>query len=98
MPPGPLRTETWLLDLNLGEVGCQEAIKVEAVVVWQRDAHAVHVKRDADAVETAHEDVAFVPAAAGVLHGDAGQDADGLIERVLVEGPHGFVADGGAAD
>ncbi len=87
-----------LLHLDLREVRRQEAIEVEAVVVGKVDAHAVHVERHAEAVETAHEDVALVAAAARVLHRHAGKDAHRLIERVLVEGPHRLVGDGGAAD
>ena len=87
-----------LLHLDLGNVGGEEAVEVEAVVGRQVHAHAIHVERNTEAIEAAHLDVALVAAVAALLHGDAGHDAERLVERVLVEGVHRLVGDGGTTD
>ena len=71
---------------------------IEAVVGRQIDAYAIHGQRHAPAIEAAHEHVALVAPAAVVGHGHARRQGGRLVERVGVEGPHGLVADRGAAD
>lgn len=94
-----------LLDLHFREIARHEAVHVDAVVGRQKDAHAVDRQRHLEAVEPAHQNIAFVARSARVERRRAGarpryarHDADGLAEPLLIVGEHGFVGDRAAAD
>ncbi|MEI9900161.1 MAG: hypothetical protein WDN31_08565 [Hyphomicrobium sp.] len=91
--------------MNLREVRRQEAIHVEAVVGGKIDAHAVDRQRHLEAIEAADENISLGAGAAGVDRwraggrpDDAGQQVDGLTERLLIVSPHRLVGDRGPAD
>ncbi len=85
-------------DLDLGDVGRQEAAIVEPVVRGQIDADAVDRERHLEAVEAAHEEQSLVARPAAVAGRDAGNEAGRIVQRVAAEDLDGVLADRVAAD
>ena len=74
-----------LRDLNLGQVGRQEAGEVDTVVGRQEDPHAVDRQGGLEAVEAPDKDEALIARAAAVAGVRAGDQVQRLVDADLVE-------------
>ena len=73
-------------DLDLGDVGRQEAAEIETIVGRQINADAVDRERHLEPIEAAHEDQPFVARTAAIGRGDARHDIHRIVERLAVKG------------